>query len=55
MFGPDERLHEVVVEIAAWTLDQRRQYIAAIEKADGKDEANRLKQSLKDFWSGKGK
>jgi hypothetical protein len=55
MFGSDSRLLEVVEEIANWSLRERQEYIAEIEKADGKDEANRLKQSLKDFWAGKGK
>jgi hypothetical protein len=51
-----QALIDLIEEIATeYTLEQRRAFIASIEREYGKDEANRLKQSLKDFWAGKGK
>jgi hypothetical protein len=50
-----QELIDLVEEIAEWSLSDRRAYLEVVEKNFGTEDANRLKQSLKDFWAGKGK
>jgi len=44
------RLAEVLEEIASWTLDQRRGYLADIGKAFGAEAEQQLKDGLKQMW-----
>jgi hypothetical protein len=44
------RLREVLEEIAGWTLEQRREYLAEIGKVFGPEAEQQLKDGLKQMW-----
>jgi hypothetical protein len=44
------RLREVLEEIAEWSLERRRQFIADIEKAFDAKSAQQLKDGLVELW-----
>ena len=46
-----QRLRELIDEIAEWTLEQRRQYIADLGNAFGSKAAEQIKQGLTDLWA----
>lgn len=50
MIYDPKRLAEVAEEISDWTLDQRRQYIAEMEKAFGPEAADQIKTALAEHW-----
>jgi hypothetical protein len=50
-----QHLKDLIEEIATWSLDDRRKYLADIEKAYGPDDVGRLKDALNDFWEKKRK
>jgi len=50
MIGDMNRLNEVIDEISAWTLQQRRAYIDAMEKAFGPAAAQQIKDALTKRW-----
>lgn len=43
-------LAEVLEEIAGWSLQARREYIASIEKAFGIESAQQIENGLKELW-----
>lgn len=47
------RLNEVIDEISAWTLQQRRAYIASLEKAYGPAAAQQIRDALTARWQTK--
>lgn len=49
----DKELAEVLAEISEWSLQQRRDYIASIEAAFGKEAADQIRQGLKALWKQK--
>jgi len=44
------QLAEVLEEIAAWTLDERRSYIEVVRREYGEGEAEQIKDALKRLW-----
>jgi hypothetical protein len=48
-----KELSEVIAEISEWPLQQRRDYIAAIETAFGKDSAQQIRDGLTALWQAK--
>jgi hypothetical protein len=44
-------LAEVVEEIADWSLQARREYIASIEKVFGTHAASQIKEALQALWT----
>lgn len=44
------RLREVIEEIAEWNLQDRRWYIAEMEKAFGTASAEQIRNGLTQFW-----
>ncbi|MDE1139942.1 MAG: hypothetical protein PW999_09865 [Paraburkholderia tropica] len=44
-------MNEVIDEIAAWTLQQRRAYIDAMEKAFGPAAAQQIRDALTARWN----
>jgi hypothetical protein len=53
MINDPQKLREVLEEIAEWTLDERRWYIAETEKAFGAASAQQLKDGLVAMWRNK--
>lgn len=51
MIGDEMRLMEVIDEIEPWTLQQRRAFIASIERAYGPAAANQIKNELARRWA----
>jgi ribosomal protein L7/L12 len=51
MIHDPTRLREVVEEIAEWSLQARREYIASIEKAFGTHAASQIKVALQALWT----
>lgn len=51
MIHDAEALRTLIEEIAEWTLEQRRQYIADLGKAFGSRAAEQIKQGLTDLWA----
>jgi len=55
MIHDPTRLREVVEEIAVWTLQARREYIASIQTAFGEQAAEQIRQGLGELWKTRGK
>ena len=51
MIHDAEALRTLLEEIAEWTLEQRRQYIADLGKAFGSNAAEQIKQGLTELWT----
>jgi hypothetical protein len=47
----DKDLADVIEEIAGWSLQARREYIASIEKAFGTHAASQIKEALQALWT----
>jgi hypothetical protein len=47
---PAAHLREVLEEIAGWTLEQRRGYLADIGKVFGPEAEQQLKDGLTELW-----
>lgn len=50
MIRDPTRLAEVIDEIIDWTLEQRRSYIASLEKAYGPAASQQIKDALSARW-----
>jgi hypothetical protein len=50
MIHDPARLREVIEEIAEWTLQQRRKYLADMRKAFGEPAERQLKDGLTGYW-----
>lgn len=55
MIGDEGRLAEVIEEIAGWTLQQRRAYLANMRKAFGEAAESQLKDGLTGYWKERGR
>lgn len=51
MIYDEQRLSELLDEISLWTLQQRREYIASIEAAFGKEDADQIRDGLTQRWA----
>ncbi|MFM0141773.1 hypothetical protein [Paraburkholderia sp. RL18-085-BIA-A] len=54
MIRDPTRLREVLEEIAEWTLQQRREYLADMRKAFGEAAERQLKDGLTGYWKERG-
>ncbi|WP_188130766.1 hypothetical protein [Paraburkholderia panacisoli] len=50
MIADPKRLHEVLEEIADWTIDRRREYLADMRKVFGEAAERQLKDGLTGYW-----
>jgi hypothetical protein len=50
MIDDKAQFESVIQEIADWTLERRRCYIAEIEKAFGQESAQQIKDGLIAYW-----
>jgi hypothetical protein len=50
MIEDAEKLRELVEELATLSLEQRRSYIAEIERTEGAAAAEQIKQALTAHW-----
>lgn len=53
MINDPQQLRTVLEEISEWSLEDRRWYIAEIQKAFGPKSAEQIKQGLIDLWKRK--
>ncbi|MEX3914849.1 hypothetical protein AB4Y43_01195 [Paraburkholderia sp. BR10872] len=51
MIHDPARLAEVIDEIIDWTLEQRRSYIANLERAFGPAAAQQIRDALTERWN----